>query len=495
MNLTNDPWIPVIRANGTHDVLSLNEVFADAPQLRDLAVKPHERVALMRLLLCITQAALDGPDEEESWESCGPLIQSAAGSYLSRWSSSFELFGSGSRFLQLIGLEAAKSDDEGTPATKLDLALATGNNPTLFDNGAGEFRPVTPARAALTLLTFQCFSPGGRIGVAKWNGRETAGKGSSNHAPCTPSSMIHTLILGDSLLETIRLNLLTKACVNDRFPAGWGRPVWEAPPNDSSDKAAVSNATTTYLGRLVPLSRAIKLLPDGRSIVLANGLDYPLFPPLREPTATIVQRKDELGLLPASTGRSLWRQLGPITVRRRASSDQAAGPLALAHDFGASEIGLWVGALVTDKAKIEDVVEGQHQIPRAMLDEHGRLAFEGGVALAEETESALVQSVKTYAAELKIGAPAYDKARQHYWTRVEQNLPDLFAIARDLVPKAELPKSTWGLAVRAASRDAYEQTCPCLTPRQIQAFALGLKRFFNATSSKTAKPNKPSSHE
>jgi hypothetical protein len=130
-----------------------------------------------------------------------------------------------------------------------------------------------------------------------------------------------------------------------------------------------------------------------------------------------------------------------------------------------------------------------------MLDEYGRLAFEAGVALAEEAESALVQAVKTYAAELKIGAPAYDRARQHYWTSVEQNLPDLFAIARDLIPKAELPKSAWGLAVRAAGRDAYAQTCPCLTPRQIQAFALGLKRFFQATSSKTAKPNKPSSHE
>ena len=93
---------------------------------------------------------------------------------------------------------------------------------------------------------------------------------------------------------------------------------------------ALRNATPPYLGRLFPLSRAIRLDEQSDSIILANGLDYPIFPAFREATATIVQRKDELGLLPASTGRSLWRQLPAITVKRRAS-DQQSGPLALGH--------------------------------------------------------------------------------------------------------------------------------------------------------------------
>ncbi len=495
MNLTSDPWIPVIRSNGSHDLISLNVLFAEAHQLRDLAVKPHERIALMRLLLCITQAALDGPADEEAWEECGPLIQPAAQSYLAQWSTRFELLGDGARFLQLPGLEPAKVDDEGNQTTKLDLSLATGNNPTLFDNAAGDLRALPAARAALNLLSFQCFSPGGRIGVARWSGKETAGKGSSNHAPCVPSSMIHTFVWAESFLETLRLNLLTKVSVGDSFPQGWGKPVWELLPSDSSDKPSILNATTTYLGRLVPVSRAIRLQPDGRSIILANGLDYPLYPAVREATATIIQKKEELGLLPASTGRSLWRQLGPIAIRRRAIKDQAAGPLALAHDFKVSEVGLWVGALVTDKAKIEDLVEGFHRIPRSMLDDFGRLAFEGGVAHSEEAELALIQAVKTYATELKIGNPPNDRARQHYWTRVEQNLPDLFAVARELITKDELPHSVWGVAVRASARDAYEQTCPCQTPRQIQAFALGLKRLFAANTSKSTKPKKGTSHE
>ena len=340
MNLTVDPWIPAVRTDGTRDLFSLQGLFAAAHELRDLAAKPHERIALMRLLLCITQAALDGPEDEDAWEKCDPLIQPHVRDYLEKWHGAFELFGEGQRFSQLPNLQPGKDADEGNPATKLDLALATGNNSTLFDNRAGEDRSVDPARAALNLLTFQCFSPGGRIGVARWNGKETAGKGSSNHAPGTPSSMVHTFTLGSHLLATLRLNLLSKVTVGDNVTAGWGQPVWELPPSRAEDSTAVLNATLTYLGRLAPLSRAIRLGDDGFSIVLANGFDYPIFPAFRETTATVVQRKDELGLLPASTGRSLWRQLPAIAVKRRAGADQAAGPLALSHSAGGQEVTL-----------------------------------------------------------------------------------------------------------------------------------------------------------
>jgi CRISPR-associated protein Cse1 (CRISPR_cse1) len=64
MNLTLDPWIPVVQADGSSELLSLQDLFAQAHELHDLAVKTPRTCcfdALMRLLLCITQAALDGP--------------------------------------------------------------------------------------------------------------------------------------------------------------------------------------------------------------------------------------------------------------------------------------------------------------------------------------------------------------------------------------------------------------------------------------------------
>jgi len=480
MNLTIDPWIPALRADGRRELFSLQDLFGQAHELRDLAVKPHERIALMRLLLCITQAALDGPADEDDWEQCQPLIQPRVRAYLDKWRGSFELFGDGPRFLQLPNLQTGKESDEGNAATKLDLALATGNNSTLFDNFAGAARTQQAARSAVNLVTFQCFAPGGRIGVARWNGRETAGKGSSNHAPCTPSSMVHTLLLSHSLLHTVHLNLLSRETVTDSIGQNrWGQPGWELPVKKTEDQAAIANATLTYLGRLVPLSRAVRLDDTGTTIVLANGLDYPIFPAFRETTATIIKRKDkeELAVLPSSTNRSLWRQLAAVSVRRRSAADVTCGPLALAHTSSSGNTVLWVGALVTDKAKIEDVIESSYSLPPGMFTDFGRAAYEKGVAHAEEREGLLIQAVKAYANSLKVAAPAYDKARQQFWTRVEQHLSSLFDLARNIDLVADLPNSAWGKAVQSAVIDAYEHSCSRQTPRQIEAYAYGLRRL------------------
>jgi CRISPR system Cascade subunit CasA len=492
MNLTIDPWIPALGADGRRELFSLQDLIAQAHELRDLAVKPHERIALMRLLLCITQAALDGPADEDEWQKCQPLIQSRVRAYLDKWCGSFELFGDGPRFLQLANLKAGKESDEGNAATKLDLALATGNNSTLFDNLAGDKRLIRAARAAVNLITFQNFSACGRIGIAKWNGKDTPGKGSSNHAPCTSSSMVHTFIVGRCLLETLFLNLLNKETIKENLTGGWGKPIWEDTVGENVGESA-TNATTSYLGRLVPLSRAVHLDDDGSSIILANGLDYPVFPASRETTATIIKRKEGLGLLSASISRNVWRQLNAITVKRLAGAENGAGPLALTNLFEPREdITIWVGALIAaGNGKLVDVIESTYLIPAGMFNNQGRAAYERGVQCAEDADQILWKAVNAYAKSLKIDKPAYDKARQQFWTRVEQHLSNLFDLARNINLVADLPNCAWGKAVQAAATDAYEQSCPRQTPRQIEAYALGLRRFnfrpkVNQPTTKTA---------
>jgi len=77
----------------------------------------------------------------------------------------------------------------------------------------------------------------------------------------------------------------------------------------------------------------------------------------------------------------------------------------------------------------------------------------------------------------KVAAPAYDKARQQFWTRVEQHLSSLFDLARNIDLVADLPNSAWGKAVQSAVIDAYEHSCSRQTPRQIEAYAYGLRRL------------------
>src|SRR5919109_1041201 len=331
MNLTTDRWIPIVWADGQPGTVSLWDAFARAEDIRDLAVRPHERIAVMRLLICIAQAALDGPTDHDDWKACRAKITPAAVDYLKRWQKAFELLGDGHRFLQVDGLKKPDNknhDDEGNSVSKLDLALATGNNSTLFDNGGGSDRAFELPDVALALLTFQCFSPCGTIGVALWNGAPTLGwssypavkPGQSKHAPCLSGNMLHSYLRGEALLESLHHNLMTKEQIT-RFcgPDAWGRPIWEQMPSKPTDKAGMRNATQTYLGRLAPLSRAIRLEENCRSMMLANGLDYPDYREgWREPSATIITRnvkkQPTRATLPAEIEKSTWRELHALTV-------------------------------------------------------------------------------------------------------------------------------------------------------------------------------------
>ena len=375
MNLTTYPWIPVVWNDGRADLVSLREVFERGHEIRDLAVRPHERIALMRLLVCVAQAALDGPADYADWLTCRDRIPPAALDYLGQWKPAFELFGDGQRFLQVADLKpmSAADDGEGSSTSKLDLALATGNNTTVFDNAGGTDREFTPAQLALALLAFQCFSPGGRIGVARWRGTLTVGEGSSNHAPCLPGGMLHGILRGNSLLETVHLNVLSKDSVEMFVPHGaWGRPIWERKPSSSGDAAAVTNATQTYLGRLVPLTRAACLDGERNAMTLANGLDYPAFPDWREPTATIVVRErngqPERVVMNASLDKAPWRELHALAVKR-IGQDTNGGVVALQNLSCDRAFDLWVGGLVADKAKLVDAMEAVFHVPAGMLTE------------------------------------------------------------------------------------------------------------------------------
>jgi CRISPR system Cascade subunit CasA len=482
MNLTRDPWIPAVRSDGTRDMFSLNELFAQAHTLRDLAVKPHERIALMRLLLCITQAALDGPADEDAWEACGPLIQPRVKEYLGKWRSKFELFGDNERFLQTKPGILAPADPvmEAEGISRLNLNMASGeSNATLFDNAASGAREFTPAEAALGLLSYQCFSP-------------LLGRGYKGRSPCADSSMLHTFVRGSSLLETIHLNVLNRVDVLDSYGNHPNdRPVWEVFNGKKLTIADEELLTKGYLGRLVPLARSI-WIESLRTMQLANGIVYDGIREsgYREAAATVLATEKGHVVLQANLEKAAWRDLTAICVKKKAAQASASGPVAFKNPFRAEEMFIWTAGIVSDQAKIRDVVEASYAVPRSLLDDQRkRSAYERGVMHSEKGECVLEEAVGEYAKALKSKAPIA-KAKQQFWTHVEQSLPALFDMAHELTTDEELPRSKWGQAVQAAALNAYRQVCPCQTPRQIQAHALGLRRLSFNTTLKSVKPKK-----
>jgi len=507
MNLTTEPWIPVVWDNGKPGVVTLADAFSRGHEIQDLSVRPHERIALMRLLICITQAALDGPSDYDDWKTCRPRIVPSALDYLKRWQHAFELFGTGRRFLQIGGLKkpakTADGDEEGNAASKLDVALATGNNSTLFDNAGGSERNFTPAQLALNLLSFQCFSPCGLIGEAEWGGKKTGRN--SKHSPCISGSMLHTIVRGSDLLGTLHHNLLNKHQVDALLGTNlWGHPVWEMMPASPSHSVEVRNATKTYLGRLVPLSRCVWLDDNLSKMILANGLEYAPYEAFREPAATIVTRRKKGNparvVLNASLDKAPWRELHSLTIKSIAQNTNG-GPAMLLNLTGDQPFDLWVGGAIPNSkgGVVDEVIESMFHVPAAMLTEPSQRTYEQGAKFAEAAELRLRKAVSTYHREIgdnldraemrKQRGRVQSKATFQFWTDVEWRVSDLLAVAEEpalLGLDKSWHKTDWGRAAWRAAVAAFERACPHETTRQIRAYTLGRRALFETPAQQHA---------
>jgi CRISPR system Cascade subunit CasA len=469
MDLIGDPWIPV-QYDGEQraTLVGLKRLFADSERIRDLVATPPQRVALMRLLLCIAQAALDGPADEPDWRACRDRLVPASLGYLASRHDRFQLYGE-RPFLQVPSLTPTAN----AALDKLEFGLAAGNNHTFFDHGAGPAgRPQSPAWAALNLLTFQCFSPGGLIGDNAWGGVATGR--SSEHAPGIEGSPLHLLILAKRLVDSLHLNLITKAQLAVSPTATWGQPVWDQDFRGPADAVAAAQRAS-YLGRLVPLPRAILLQPGATTFTLANGLRYDKVPLYREPSTTLILRgkgpQERLAYLNINLDKHPWRELGAL-LALDANAHSTGGALPLRHlatlAGNRREVELWTGGLVADRGKLIDVAEWRFTIPLDFLRENSLLKYQDGVALANRGAAVLSRAVQEYCQELKLANPLATPARAYYWACLNAVSDQLIRIAND---DSSPLGGDWYRIVVAAMHQGCEHACPRLNPRQIQAYA------------------------
>lgn len=467
-NLIVNPWIPVrLAEGGRHTLLGLGELFRDAKSIKDLDCAPHERISLLRLLVCITHAALGAPESPEDWEDFGFDLAEKVPAYLQKpeIKPHFNLLGEGPRFLQ-VNVSQSK---EAVDITKLVFHLATGNNPTHFDHEGGSLgRSLPPAHAAMAILTFQNYYP-------------PYGAGHKGKGPCVDRNMIHTLLLGENLHHTILQNCLTKDVIRDYFPE-FGKPLWELPKGSDFKRIA----TKSFLGRLLPRHRSIFLNDSLTGFHIdQQGTEYPNFIVAREHSSTLkVFKKQDVvqrGLVDCKLDRAAWRDLHVFLVIKHASAEEVSAPLNLLVQCrrATTDFRIWTGGLVTDgKAKIFDAMESIFTIPSTMFSDEGRARYQKGVEFAESQSWRLKDAVTAFSKELKSESAPVAKAQHRFWHTLDRESPMLL----DLVGKPfsiSYPEkgNPWGDLVRCAAREAYEATCPRQTPRQIKAFAEGLKKL------------------
>lgn len=490
-NLCTDPWIPVSLADGGTALLGLEELFARLEEIRDLVLSPRERISVMRLLVCITQRALDGPEDADAREECREKIIPASLAYLQQWREAFYLTGENGAFLQVPGLQGKESQS----VSKLDMTLASGNNSTLFDNAGGSERRMGFSRVALSLLSFQNFSPGSTIGIAKWAGIPTASKApdSCKGGPCVAGSALHLFLVGENLLETLWMNLVPA----DSIPKSltFGIPVWEQMPRAMNDKRAIDNASLTYLGRLVPISRSIRLLGAAmEEMILARGIPYPgedddkstLY---YESTMRRKRGKDgRISLVGTTLDRALWRSL-PAMLRSFQEENSGEGS-PYDNDHLPERFDIWVGALVVDKANIMGEIESRFpHVHPSIFSEDTTVRLRNSLTKAETGNKRLYKAICRYH-EL-MGEPleqaqkkaqreqVMNRAMEIYWGELS-SCQNLFLAAA--MGQAEEADKEWQTLINRSCRTAYDIMCPHTTNRQLEAWAKGWKTYSKSST-------------
>jgi CRISPR system Cascade subunit CasA len=215
--------------------------------------------------------------------------------YLERWHQRFNLFDSQRPFYQA----ADERVDEPGPINRLIHEMAHGNVATLFDHHTEDESPaLSPAEAARALVAIQQF---GLCGF---------GMGRHRHADAPCAGGIVFLVQGDSLFETLALNLLRypdetlpgRAEENDR-------PVWEMDDPFTPERSVPLG----YLDYLTWQNRRILFFPEtvGERVVVRDMTEAPALR-LKKDILDPMQHYADKGSggprgLSFREGRALWR--------------------------------------------------------------------------------------------------------------------------------------------------------------------------------------------
>jgi CRISPR system Cascade subunit CasA len=482
-DLVESPWVPCIRGDGTTVEVGLRDALVKAHELRELhGESPLVTAALHRLLLAMLHRVF-GPASRREWADLwqgGRWPEQGVETYLGRWRQRFDLFHPTRPFYQAPG----ETVDPWSLAG-LVYEVASGDNPTLFDHHTRDDGiSVTPARAARLLVAAQAFGLGGA--------RNPKLKLYFTDAPCARGVVF--LVQGDSLFETLALNLL-------RYPddAVMGhqsddRPAWEmddpfAPPR---------SVPLGYLDYLTWQNRRILFTPpaaSNRPLVtetrVAPGLR--LEEGVLDPMKHYRQDKNRGPLMTRfREHRALWRdsaalfQLGQAEYIPPRAFDWLAS-LVYRGYLDKSETRRYLAlGMAADQARVDFYRSERMPLPLAYLRDQELVEYlEQAVDMAERAGRQLWGATRTLAALLL--SPESDSgggrqparedlhcmtsqwaADRRYWSRLE--IPFLETL-ESLPDEPDQSLERWRSTLRRTARGAFDELADNLgpTPRAFKA--------------------------
>lgn len=400
-NLIDEPWIMVQRRSGPATV-SVREAFREASDIKRLTGEvPTQAFANLRVLLAIAQHALGLHDKVRLEDvRLDGLDVAAIDSYLDQWHGRFDLFHPERPFMQVAGLRTARGEASGLEKIIADVP----NGVPFFTTRSGvAIASISAAEAARWLVHTQAFDPSGIRSGAVGDPLVKGGKG----YPIGPSwagQLGGVVIHGDSLAETLRLNLVQTPNHPDDVP------VWALPEAHTALREDEAPVPPGPISLLVWQSRRMRLVGDQRGVtgvVLCQG--DRMTPQNRhwlEPMSLwrhSEPQSKKLGLktyMPNkhSGDRSLWRTL-PAALAETAQGDErylvAATMLGLEEwpeldgTYEVQAIGITYGG---NEATIEEIVSDSVDLRASLLRRESgvvRAMLADAVSVTEDAVRAL----------------------------------------------------------------------------------------------------------
>ncbi len=475
-NLIDESWIPIVDIGR----VSLKELFSNH-HYRALGGNPVQKIALTKLLLAIAQAA-STPKDDEAWAELGANDLAAnCLAYLDKWHECFWLYGE-QPFLQMPAVSSASVQSFGAVLAE----IATGNTTVLTQDQIE--KTLYDADKALLIVVLMGFGLGGKktdnsVVLSKGYSGKANGKGKSSSGKSGPSigfyGFLHNFLVGQSLIESLWLNLLTIEQLSQVriYSSGLGTAPWELMPEGEVCDTAKS-LQTSLMGRLIPLSRFCLLTDTG--LHYSEGIAHQGYKEgVVDPSISVNFSDKEPKTIWTDPERRPWRFLTALLSFLGQSSSTGFDcyhlrfGLKRARDQ-VNELGIWSGGLrVSNNAGeqyvsgSDDSVESLITLPQSVLGTFWfanlQLEMTDLEQLSKIVYSATLNYFKSQNMESKGQAGL---ASNLFWQLCERKFQDLVNVCDDTDQAQSLRKNFAGFA-----NQAYDTYCAKDTARQLDAWA------------------------
>jgi CRISPR system Cascade subunit CasA len=476
-NLIDEPWIPVVDVGK----VSLKQLFSIS-NYRALGGNPVQKIALTKMLLAIAQVA-NTPIDDADWSKLG--VEGLAKSclnYLNKWHDSFWLYGE-KPFLQMLNISAAEEQIIGAVMPE----VATGNTTILTETQIEKAQ--TDAEKALLILTLMGFGLGGKKTDNKVILSEGyQGKFNDKGKPSTSKpgvsvgfkGYLHNFLQGESLMQTIWLNLFTLEQVEQlsMYPAGIGIPPWEKMP-DGENCAIAQALKNSLIGRLLPVSRFCLLSENG--LHYSEGIAHPSYKEegVVDPSVAFDFSGKERKVIWVDPEKRPWRNLSSLLRFMSQSNSNGFDCFQIKFCLTRARkhsqvIGLWSGGL---KVRInageqypsgnDDFVESNILLKSNLIGqpwyEQLRLEMNELDGLSKVVYS---KTLGFYKSQKMEGEKQARKASSLFWQLCERKFQALLNSCIDINETKKMRK----IFARCVDQ-AYATFCPQNTARQLDAWA------------------------